>query len=471
MLGGGSARRLARGEALALSLAVFSLLVGAAIALAVTGALTQLPGTAGCVSEGGTNGQCSDGKALGGLWSSVVSADGENVYVASGPFDHTGAVGAFRRNTTSGALAQLAGKAGCVSETGSGGQCSDGKGLKTVVSVAATADGTSVYAAAVESDGVAALRRNTTSGALTQLSGTAGCVTETGTNGACGDGKVLIDPTWVAVSPDSKSVYISSSTSDAVAVFRRDATSGALTQLAGKAGCVSETGTKGACRDGKALDKPAAVAVSPDGKNVYVGSHASTAVAVFRRDTTSGALTQLAGTAGCVSETGTNGACGNGKALQGVHGVTVSRDGKSVYAASEVGDAVATFARNTTSGALTQLAGLAGCVSEDGTNGTCRDGKALITPQEVAVSGDGQSVYVASVQNHAIAIFARNTTNGALTQLAGLAGCVSETGTNGTCRDGKALGLPDGVTVSPDGKSVYVASFYSSAIAVFAREF
>jgi DNA-binding beta-propeller fold protein YncE len=150
--------------------------------------------------------------------------------------------------------------------------------------------------------------------------------------------------------------------------------------------------------------------------------------------------------------------------------VTVSPDGKTVYVASELSDAVAVFARNTTSGALTQLAGLAGCVSEDGTSGSCRDGKALTTPQEVTVSPDGQSAYVDAVQSHAVDVFKRDTTTGALTQLAGLAGCVSEDGTSGSCRDGKALGLPDGVTVSPDGKSVYAASFYSNAIAVFARQ-
>jgi DNA-binding beta-propeller fold protein YncE len=121
-------------------------------------------------------------------------------------------------------------------------------------------------------------------------------------------------------------------------------------------------------------------------------------------------------------------------------------------------------------GALTQLSGKAGCVSDDGTSGTCRDGKELTTPQEVAVSPDGQSVYVDAVQSNAVDVFKRDTTTGALTQLSRLAGCVSEDGSGGVCRDGKALGQPDGVTVSPDGKSVYAASFYSNAIAVFARQ-
>ena len=54
--------------------------------------------------------------------------------------------------------------------------------------------------------------------------------------------------------------------------------------------------------------------VSPDGKSVYVASESSGAVAVFDR-AADGALTQKAGTAGCVSETGSGGVCADGTAL------------------------------------------------------------------------------------------------------------------------------------------------------------
>jgi DNA-binding beta-propeller fold protein YncE len=57
---------------------------------------------------------------------------------------------------------------------------------------------------------------------------------------------------------------------------------------------------------------------------------------------------------------------------------------------------------------------------------------------------------------------------GDLTQPAGAAGCVSETG-SGTCADGHGLYAPTDATVSPDGKSVYVASSYSNAVARFNR--
>ncbi|MCB0828727.1 MAG: hypothetical protein KDB62_07970, partial [Solirubrobacterales bacterium] len=107
-------------------------------------------------------------------------------------------------------------------------------------------------------------------GTLDQKSGTAGCVSETGSAGACADGTALGEAYSVAVSPDGGSVYVASAVSDAVAVFDRNPTTGALSQKPGTAGCVSETGSGGICVDGKALDGPRSVAVSPDGESVYV---------------------------------------------------------------------------------------------------------------------------------------------------------------------------------------------------------
>jgi DNA-binding beta-propeller fold protein YncE len=55
---------------------------------------------------------------------------------------------------------------------------------------------------------------------------------------------------------------------------------GELTQKGGTAGCISQDGTSGTCQDGTALDEAQTVAVSADGKNVYVASAASGAVLV-----------------------------------------------------------------------------------------------------------------------------------------------------------------------------------------------
>ena len=57
----------------------------------------------------------------------------------------------------------------------------------------------------------------------------------------------------------------------------------------------------------RALREPApflgsnAVAISPDGKNVYVASSRSDAIAVFRRNARTGRLAQRSGAAGCIA--------------------------------------------------------------------------------------------------------------------------------------------------------------------------
>jgi Lactonase, 7-bladed beta-propeller len=113
----------------------------------------------------------------------------------------------------------------------------------------------------------------------------------------------------VETSADGTSIYSAAAISDAVNVFARDRSSGRLTPR----GCISDAGTEG-CADGRALDGAIAAAVSPDGKNVYVTSRVSDAVAVFARNTATGALSQLSGTSGCVSEGGLGG-CAVGRGL------------------------------------------------------------------------------------------------------------------------------------------------------------
>ncbi len=443
------------------------------------GKLTQLTGTAGCISDTGAGG-CTNGVGLDSARSVAVSADNKSVYVAS---FNSGAVTVFSRQTTTtggtkGKLTQLTGTAGCISESGTGG-CADGTGLNGLIGLAISADGKSVYTAAFDGDAVAVFSRQTTTtggtkGKLTQLTGTAGCIHDTGAGG-CADGTALESTISVTVSPDNKSVYATASGGGVVAFARQTTTTGGnqgkLTQPAGTTGCIHDTGA-GGCTDGRALNAPLSIAVTADNKSVYVASFHSDAVAAFSRQTTTtggtkGKLTQLGiPPAACVSETGSAELCADGKALDGANGTAVSKDGRSVYIVSSESDSVAVFARSTTTGALTQLAGSAGCVSDTGAGG-CVDGTGLDGARSVVVSGDGKSVYVVSQLSSAIAVFARNTTSGALTQL-GNGGCISETGTGG-CTDGTALLALQGITVSPDGTSVYTASI-GGGVAVFSRQ-
>src|SRR3989442_493049 len=82
-------------------------------------------------------------------------------------------------------------------------------------------------------------------------------------------------------------------------------------------------------------------------------------------------------------------------------------------------------------GMLMQLTGTAACVSEHGSGNACTDGNALSDAYGVTVSPDGRHVYVASFVSGAVAAFSRKKRTGALTPLAGMDGCASVNGTDG----------------------------------------
>jgi DNA-binding beta-propeller fold protein YncE len=369
-----------------------------------------------------------------------------------------------------GDLTQKAGTAGCVSETGSGGACVDGTALNGPIDVTVSPDGKNVYAVSANSSAVVILDRNSTTGVLTQKPGTAGCVSEDGSGGACTDGKAMFQPRAVAISPDGASVYVASYVSSAVAVFDRD-TTGALTQKPGTAGCVSADGSAGACTVGRGLGTAYDLAVSPDGKNVYVAAVGGSAIGIYDRSRT-GALTQKPGTAGCVAWRDVEG-CAVGRALVAVEAVVISPDGTSVYGISPEGGAsgnpgaVAVFNRSTTNGGLTQKSGAQGCVSQFPGSSGCMPGRGLVGANGAAISPDGKSLYVVARTSDSVAIFSRSPT-GVLSQPAGASGCVSDNGLDGSggpCADGRALDNAVDVVV-PDASTVYVGA---TGIAVFTR--
>ena len=175
------------------------------------------------------------------------------------------------------------------------------------------------YVAALNSDAIAVFTRDTGTGALTQKPDPGGCISEDG-SGGCTDAKAIHFIGGVKVSPDGENVYAFSRTDYTVAAFDR-AANGTLTQKAGAAACISQTGSSGACVDGIGLANPVSLLVSPDGKNVYVPSQNSRGIAILDRDPATGALTQKAGAAGCITEetrdgpAGVLGTCGYGRFL------------------------------------------------------------------------------------------------------------------------------------------------------------
>jgi DNA-binding beta-propeller fold protein YncE len=295
-------------------------------------------------------------------------------------------------------------------------------------------------------------------GALTQLSGADGCIVGAGNDaGHCATVRALAGPGpfvgshAVAVSPDGANVYAASAHADAIVVFARDARTGALTQPAGAAGCIALGGADG-CASATTLDGPNSVVVSPDGATVYATARDSNAVVAFARDASTGALTQ----AGCVSTGG--GDCAPGRGLRGADAVAVSPDGRNVYVGAFDGNAVASFNRDAASGALTQI----GCRSIDTTEG-CTYDMLLGGVEGITVSPDGSSVYAAAALANTIVGYTR-AGDGTLTPN----GCATACGAPG-CAPVRSMSGPNAVVVSPDGATAYTTAVLSNALALLGR--
>jgi DNA-binding beta-propeller fold protein YncE len=347
-------------------------------------------------------------------------------------------------------LAQAAAGQGCIAQPEDEAEavkgCGRGKGLIDATFVTISPDGASAYVAASGSSAVAAFARDGSTGRLAQrncvsANGTSGI---DGTKGACADGDALTGATAVAVSPDGKFVYAASYDSGGIAVFARNATTGALRQV----GCVRAVRT---CVSARALSGAAAIALSPDGANAYVAASGSDSVVMLKRDTATGVLAQL----GCISDDGHDRLCTTGNALRGADALVVSSDGRQVYVAAGSSNAVLTFARDPGTGLLRQR----GCIMQDAPRrGSCTPGKGLEGPTALALSPDGRTIFAASYGSNAVAVFARDLSTGALRWI----GCESDVDEDEDeqrdgCGHGRPLRSPTGIAVSPGGDRLYVS--------------
>jgi DNA-binding beta-propeller fold protein YncE len=328
--------------------------------------------------------------------------------------------------------------------------------------IALSPNGKNVYVASSKSNAIAIFRRNARTGGLGQLGGVRGCIAVKGAGG-CATAVGLSSPNSVAVSPDGRNVYATSRGSNAITVFRRNRSSGALTQLPVGAGCISGLPVP-ACTRGRALVAPDVVIVSPDGKNVYAGSFFGNAVAVFDRDRSTGALVQPSDSSGCIAES-TSG-CTPGIALGAPEGMAISPNGASIYVASALSNALTILARDKTTGALSQATDGSGCIVDSALSG-CTTGVQLDGANAVAVSPAKGDVYVTSLFSNSVTAFGRSSA-GAFGQKPGTSACLVWLRAVG-CSFGQAMSSPEGLAVSPDGANVYVAAFATGAIDVLDR--
>lgn len=455
---------------------VVALLAAAALAVvpataAASGELTQKAGTAGCVTFDGSE-TCATVPQVGRM--AVISPDGKHLYTEA--WEPRAAIQIFDRDPATGALTAKPGVEGCWQNTGAGGTCQV-LGLTKPSGIAISPDGKNLYVSDFHTGTILTFDIASGTGLLTKKPEAEGCMVVNGNGVSCANSPASSLAFHLMVSPDGKNLYAQSQQGGgAITTYKRDPNTGVLTVPVPSDGvCVSNDGSEGGgfpsttCIDGRGLAVPEAIGISPDGKNLYVGSR-ERAVTVFDRDPVTGLLTQKPGVAGCWLATGApaQSECQTGVFIDGGggrFGLDVAPDGKGVYVATN--DSLAVFTRNTGNGELSQPSGEGGCISSLGP--PCFPaGPNMASPQDASVSPDGLQVYVATAANNntGVAIFDRDTAAGVLTQKLGKEGCHNKSGTG--CTAARALPAST-VLTSPDGKNVY-ANSGGGAIAIFDRE-
>jgi 6-phosphogluconolactonase (cycloisomerase 2 family) len=449
-------------------------LAAAPLARAETpGTLAQFASPNDCIQDTNVSeGPCPNSTpapGLGGATDVAVSPDGKNVYVL-GSGDE--AIAEFTRKSD-GTLAEL----GCIADTHApqGTSCASNEsaaGLFNTQAIVVAPDGKDVYVAGQDDSGVGAIAEfaRAADGTLTAVSGHE-CIGE-GSQSLCDDisARGIAQPTALAISRDGQTVYAVDQNGQDIAWFTRG-TDGSLSQTGGPDQCIQDATVEstecGSSASG--LSNADAVAVSPDGSNVYTGSAGGPGTISWFARASDGTLTPL----DCVQEQAdTTSVCGttNGHGIGAVTSLAISPDGNNVYAVSNgvTGD-VAEFARNAADGSLSQLGNGNNCIQQSTAPGDCDNTQAhgLNGALSVKVSSDGENVYVATQSDDccddAISEFSR-AADGSLTQSASPDECID----SGSDCEITGTGLGGGqLAVAPDGTSVYAIG--GSDVAELAR--
>ncbi|GAB4211669.1 MAG: hypothetical protein OHK0022_46500 [Roseiflexaceae bacterium] len=255
-------------------------------------------------------------------------------------------------------------------------------------------------------------------------------------------------PYGLTISPDGRSVYAVDRIDNAISLYSRNPATGALayqtTYTNGQGGITAMSG-------------PFKATVSPDGKNVYVAAATSQAVVVFNRNPTNGALTYQSNVKNgdyysCVLPPD----CGlTLSGLNGAYDIAISADGLYLYVSSITDNAIVVLGRNPNDGSLTNLLGV-NFIQKISTGTPA--GVTLTAAYGLALSPDGQNLYATGYTSDNLLVFRRNAADGTLSYLEKF-GTAQAASLEGVFR----------VVVSPDGGSVYTASFNSSSLTAFRR--
>jgi 6-phosphogluconolactonase (cycloisomerase 2 family) len=192
------------------------------------------------------------------------------------------------------------------------------------------------------------------------------------------------------------------------------------------------------------LNSAVSVVVSPDGNNVYVAGNDDDAVAVFDRNSTTGELTFVE-----FHEDGVGGV----DYLNGARALAMKPNGVYLHVASYEDDSLTTFVRDGNTGELFLFD-----VERDSVNGV----NGLNGASCVASSPDGKHIYVTGQLDNAVALFEWQIVGYFSVPVFIDSYVDNSSGVTG-------LKGARSVVVSPDGRHVYAAGEFESAVQIFDR--
>lgn len=248
----------------------------------------------------------------------------------------------------------------------------------------------------------------------------------------------------VAVSPDGRHVFV---TAEAIS-GRRTGTLAVFDRNLTSGRLTINAIFDESIDDVDGLSGVSAVTTSPDGRQVFVTSSLDRALTVFDRDPVSGQLTLNS----IIQNSSTS-----GPFITGISAIAASPDGRQLFVTGYSNDSLAVFDRDPISGAWA-------LTREFNDDAEGIDGLRQAT--SVAISRDGRQVFVAGTRDNALAVFDRNPESGEVS----FRTIFRDDSLN--LIDIETEGL-DGlyqarfVTTSPDDKQVFVVSEFENALAVF----
>ena len=343
----------------------------------------------------------------------AISPDGKHVYVEVADTTLGNLISVFARDPSSGKLTFVEAEDCDLS-------------VSDVMWLGLSPDGAYAYGVADGGRSVAVFCRDAATGRLTFLEAIPSADPEAGSAPDIYSGPLL--------SPDGRSLYVTTDSGRSLGIFARDASTGRLTFVGSQA---------------TQFDSAEVNAVSPDGSYVYLQETSGLGNArctIYRRDGATGLLVPV----GSFEFDGR---------------LVIAPDGKHAYGITRYGNCLPVFSRNLATGELT----LVETLYDGRTDYWKRPIDGLEWPESLWVSPDGQNVYVAGKYDWSVAVFRTDSSTGRLAFLECLK--QGQDDSAGTAADG--LVVPRCVIVSPDGRDVYVTagrSTTASFVTLFRRQ-